>query len=174
MIHVDAELDGKFCERAKTWRRCNRKLTKVTLIEGRKVSFVLDIVHNGVKARMHRSKIDSRTITFPFRTTTHSYRVRRLLLTIPVRKFSSQESVVPYTTRPNQETLCRLSKHQAIDAHNQTIDLEVEDAYKECALTIFDASKTKENLTKHASRLRDRCVVVPMAFVACCSFFPML
>ena len=138
----------------------------MTLIEGREVSFVLDIVHNGVKARMHRSKIDSRTITFPFRTTTHSYRVRRLLLTIAMSKLSSEEWAVPYTTRPNQEALCRLSK--------QTIVLEVEDAYKECALTIFDASKTKENLTKHASRLRDSCVVVSMAFVACCSFFPML
>lgn len=146
----------------------------MTLIEGRTVSFVLDIVHNGVKARMHRSKIDSCTITFPFRTTTRWYRVRGLLLTIPVSKFSSEEWTVPYKTRSNQEALYRLSKHQVIGAHNQTIDLEVEDAYKECALTIFDASKTKENLTKHASRLRDSCVVVPMAFVACCSFFPML
>ena len=146
----------------------------MTLIEGREVSFVLDIVHNGVKARMHRSKIDSHTITFPFRTTTHSYRVRRLLLTIAMSKLSSEEWAVPYTTRPNQEALCRLSKHQVVDAHNQTIVLEVEDAYKECALTVFDASKTKENLTKHASRLRDSCVVVSMAFVACCSFFPML
>lgn len=134
----------------------------------------MDIVHNGVKARMHRSKIDSRTITFPFRTTTHSYRVCRLLLTIPMSKFSSEESAVPYTTRPNQEALCRLSKHQVVDVHNQTIDQEVENAYKECALTVFDASRTKENLTKHASRLRDSCVVVSMAFVACCSFFPML
>jgi hypothetical protein len=89
-------------------------------------------------------------------------------------KFSSEESAVPYTTRPNQEALCRLSKHQVVDVHNQTIDQEVENAYKECALTVFDASRTKENLTKHASRLRDSCVVVSMAFVACCSFFPML